>query len=140
MAELSDHNDEAITVTVQTNGATTVVRVTGEIDIDTSPTLRAAVTPLFERPLPHTVIFDLGAVSFVDSAGLTVFISVARDGRIVFSGTHPRSSPASSTRPACQTSSPSSPDPHRLSAYTVRQPSVSHRGSGPDSPAGGGPA
>ena len=48
MAELSDQDDEAITVAVRTDGASTVVRVSGEIDIDTSPTLRAAVTPLLE--------------------------------------------------------------------------------------------
>jgi len=84
MAELSDHHDdEAITVTVQADGDTTVVRVSGDVDVDTSPTLRAAVMPLFEQPLPHTVIFDLSDVTFIDSAGLTVFIAVARDGRTV---------------------------------------------------------
>jgi anti-sigma B factor antagonist len=84
MAELSDHDaDPAITVTVHPDGASSVVRVSGDVDADTSPTLRAALTPLLQRPLPHTVIFDLSDVSFIDSAGLTVFVSVARDGRTV---------------------------------------------------------
>ena len=72
MGQLSDNNDPAITVAVQSDGATTIVRVTGEIDIDTSPTLRAAVTPFLEHPLPHTIIFDLSDVTFLDSTGIRV--------------------------------------------------------------------
>jgi anti-anti-sigma factor len=83
MADLSDHPDPAITVTIQADGATTVVRVTGDIDADTSPALREVVTPLLQQGLPHTVIFDLSDVSFMDSAGLTVLISVTRGGRTV---------------------------------------------------------
>jgi anti-sigma B factor antagonist len=83
MADLSDQDADEITVAVHPDGATTVVRVAGDVDADTSPTLRAAVTPLLHQPLPHTIIFDLSDVTFIDSAGLTVFISAARDGRTV---------------------------------------------------------
>ena len=72
-----------ITVSLGTEGADTVVHVAGEVDIETSPILRAAILPVFEQPVPHTVIFDLGGVGFIDSAGLAVLISVARDGRSV---------------------------------------------------------
>jgi anti-anti-sigma factor len=73
----------AITVSLAAEGADSVVRVTGEVDIETSLALRTAILPVFEQPVPHTVIFDLGGVTFIDSAGLAVLISVARDGRSV---------------------------------------------------------
>jgi anti-sigma B factor antagonist len=65
------------------NATATVVHITGDIDLNTSPALRAALSPALQSPVSRTVIFDLSAVSFIDSAGLAVLISVAEDGRTV---------------------------------------------------------
>jgi anti-sigma B factor antagonist len=55
----------------------TVVTVTGEVDIATSPQLRAA---LAERPQAGgLLVLDLTAVTFMDSSGLSVILTLQRD-------------------------------------------------------------
>ena len=92
MAELSvphpDREDdedggEGFAVAVDDEGAATVVHVTGDVDLDTASALRDALAPVLGWPVPRTVIFDLAAVTFIDSAGLAVLISVARAGHPV---------------------------------------------------------
>ena len=84
MDELSAHDDGAkLRVMLDVDAAVTVVRMSGEVDVDTSPILREAIGPVFDRPVPHTVIFDLSGVRFFDSAGLAVLLSVTRNGHTV---------------------------------------------------------
>lgn len=52
---------------------TTVVRVSGEIDMATAPDLEAAL-----RDLPANVTVDLAGVTFLDSSGLGVLVSAVR--------------------------------------------------------------
>ncbi|MFD7336661.1 STAS domain-containing protein [Streptomyces violascens] len=48
-----------------------LVRVHGELDLDTAPALRAALAPLLHR----RVELDLTEVEFIDSSGLNVLLS-----------------------------------------------------------------
>jgi anti-anti-sigma factor len=48
----------------------------GELDMATAPRLEEAVQPCIDAGGP--ILFDLSAVSFVDSSGLRAFLSMAR--------------------------------------------------------------
>ncbi|GGU13764.1 STAS domain-containing protein [Streptomyces violascens] len=56
-----------------------LVRVQGDLDIETAPRLRAALTPLLHR----RVELDLSEVSFIDSSGITVLLVHQRHARVV---------------------------------------------------------
>ncbi|GAB1643620.1 hypothetical protein KRMM14A1259_40430 [Krasilnikovia sp. MM14-A1259] len=70
-----------------------VLRLTGELDADTAPTLRAKLAELLERPVPRIVV-DLTDLKFCDSIGLSAFIIskeviAARGGWMSFAGANP---------------------------------------------------
>lgn len=56
-----------------------LVRVQGDLDIETAPKLRAALTPLLHR----RVELDLSEVRFIDSSGITVLLVHQRHARLV---------------------------------------------------------
>lgn len=59
---------------------TTVVDLSGEIDIYTAPKLKETLTPLTEKA-GHLLEIDLKNVGYMDSTGLGVFISVLKSSR-----------------------------------------------------------
>lgn len=68
-------------------GAATVVRLSGEVDVAASPELRARVDAAAAGPL----VFDLSAVTFVDSSGLRELLRARmecdrRGGRLLLAG------------------------------------------------------
>lgn len=64
-----------VAVTAEAFG--TLVAVTGEVDIATSPRLRAV---LAERPRTEgLLVLDLTAVTFMDSSGLSVVLNLQRE-------------------------------------------------------------
>ncbi|GAA1581249.1 anti-sigma factor antagonist BldG [Actinomadura kijaniata] len=72
----------------------TVVKITGEIDVFTSPRLRELLLDIIENGSLHLVI-DLGEVTFLDSTGLGVLVGIyhrlrARDGSMSFVGVNER--------------------------------------------------
>jgi anti-anti-sigma factor len=50
----------------------------GELESSSAPVLRAEIRRLFEDGDTHSVLFDLMAVTFVDSIGLGVFFAAHR--------------------------------------------------------------
>jgi anti-sigma B factor antagonist len=67
-----------------------VLRLSGELDCDTVPTLHELVAELLERPVPRIVV-DLSDLKFCDSVGLSAFITAkhviaARGGWLSFAG------------------------------------------------------
>jgi anti-sigma B factor antagonist len=59
------------------------VRLTGELDLSNVATAQAAIEPLLESR-PATLEFDLAALSFMDSSGITLFIRAAtRVGAVI---------------------------------------------------------
>lgn len=66
---------QQLTVDVQHDPPFTVIRVEGEIDIDTAPRLREVVAEVTDAGAgTDRLVFDLTDVSFVDSIGLGVFV------------------------------------------------------------------
>jgi anti-sigma B factor antagonist len=72
----------------------TVVRISGEIDVFTSPRLREELLGIIDGGAQHLVV-DLGEVTFLDSTGLGVLVGIyhrlrARDGTMSFVGANDR--------------------------------------------------
>ena len=63
-------------VSRRTVSETTVVAVRGEVDIETGPRLAAALRAAVEAGGP--VVADLGAVTFMDTAGFSALVSAHR--------------------------------------------------------------
>jgi anti-anti-sigma factor len=81
MDDVSD-DTTGLQVEVPVGGAS-VVRVSGQIDIETAGTLRGAVEQLLASGPPPTIEFDFGAVTFMDSSGLAVLIDAENRGVVV---------------------------------------------------------
>ncbi|WP_026415170.1 STAS domain-containing protein [Actinomadura oligospora] len=72
----------------------TVVKISGEIDVFTSPRLRESLLDIIDNGGLHLVV-DLGEVTFLDSTGLGVLVGIyhrlrARDGSMCFMGVNER--------------------------------------------------
>jgi anti-sigma B factor antagonist len=69
--------DDQITLAVRRIGPHTVIEVGGEVDMLTSPQLRATVLDQFaEDAGVELVVLDLDAVTFLGTSGLAVLIEV----------------------------------------------------------------
>jgi stage II sporulation protein AA (anti-sigma F factor antagonist) len=60
------------------HGDTLTVTVRGELDLDARSHWSAAVTPLLESSRPTRVHVDLGGVSFMDSSGLGLLVTLRK--------------------------------------------------------------
>jgi anti-sigma B factor antagonist len=65
---------------VRTQNDTSVIEVSGEIDLHSAPQLRAELLKLAEGAKPRFVI-DLGEVSFIDSTGIGVLVGALKRSR-----------------------------------------------------------
>ena len=72
-----EDTDDQITLTVRTDGPRSVIVVGGEVDMLTSPQLRATVLDqLGDAAGVQLVVLDLDAVTFLGTSGLAVLIEV----------------------------------------------------------------
>jgi anti-sigma B factor antagonist len=63
-------------------GKDAVVRLTGRIDVDSSPDLRDRLrTLLSEEALPQTIIVDLAGVPYIETSGVATLIEALRTAR-----------------------------------------------------------
>jgi anti-sigma B factor antagonist len=67
-----------LTVTTSAEGATTVLEVSGEVDIGTAPVLRETFLRLLDQDEVPAVVLDMSGVAFCDSSGLAVLLMGAR--------------------------------------------------------------
>jgi anti-sigma B factor antagonist len=65
----------AFSVLTEPHGRALVVRTFGEVDIASAKSLEKAIRSAFESDA-EAVLLDLGEVSFIDSAGLSVLVAV----------------------------------------------------------------
>src|ERR1700721_1499734 len=69
-------------ISVDQVGKDAVVRLSGRIDVDSSPDLRHRLrTLLSEETLPQTIIVDLAGVSYIETSGVATLIESLRIAR-----------------------------------------------------------
>jgi anti-sigma B factor antagonist len=78
MAAASDEpGDLEFSITRESSGDTTVVTVRGDVDVATSPQLRAELQAAIDAGSKEVVV-DVNAMDFIDSAGLGVLIGALK--------------------------------------------------------------
>jgi anti-sigma B factor antagonist len=69
-------------IAVERKGQESVVRLSGRLDVDSSPHLRDRLrTLLSERALPQTIIVDLAGVPYIETSGVATLIEALRIAR-----------------------------------------------------------
>lgn len=69
-------------ISVDQVGKDAMVRLSGRIDVDSSPDLRERLrTILSEEALPQTIIVDLAGVSYLETSGVATLIEALRIAR-----------------------------------------------------------
>jgi anti-sigma B factor antagonist len=69
-------------ISVDQVGKDAVVRLSGRIDVDSSPDLRDRLrTLLSEEALPQTIIVDLAGISYLETSGVATLIESLRVAR-----------------------------------------------------------
>jgi len=76
-ATLDSPEGDLIALTVDTTGSAARVSAAGEIDSSTAPQLRERLDAVLDSGVAELVV-DLGAVTFLDSAGLCVLAAAHR--------------------------------------------------------------
>jgi anti-sigma B factor antagonist len=76
MAGVDDERGATIDVDVQDHGGTIVLVLRGEVDLTTAGRVRDAVDVAVTDP-GRSLVFDLDAVSFMDSSGVAVLLAAA---------------------------------------------------------------
>ncbi len=88
------NRDDRLAIDTSDDEAGVVVSIVGEIDMHSSPQLRAALLEALERK-PARVIVDLKGVEYMDSSGVGTVVEAKRraeqaGGRLVLAGLRPR--------------------------------------------------
>jgi anti-sigma B factor antagonist len=69
-------------ISVDQVGKDATVRLSGRVDVDSSPDLRDRLrTLLSEESLPETIIVDLASVSYIETSGVATLIEALRIAR-----------------------------------------------------------
>jgi anti-sigma B factor antagonist len=78
-ASLTPGDQFGVTVDVEQHGDATVLRVAGELDLLTTPTLsEASSTELRKRP--RVLVIDLTGVTFLASVGMSAIVAAHEEG------------------------------------------------------------
>jgi anti-sigma B factor antagonist len=72
------HDELSINITTSHEGETIVFKLTGSLDLATSPSVRAALLEETGEGKKHDVIVDLTGLEFLDSTGLGALIGAQR--------------------------------------------------------------
>jgi len=68
-----------ITVSNDSHGSVLTVAISGDVDLATSPVMRAALNEAVTTPGVTAVDVDLSAVGFLDSSGISALLNGRRD-------------------------------------------------------------
>jgi anti-sigma B factor antagonist len=69
-------------IVVDQAGRETVMRLSGRVDVDSSPDLRDRLrTLLSEEALPQSIVVDLAGVSYIETSGIATLIEALRTAR-----------------------------------------------------------
>ena len=70
-----------IDINIVRNGACSVVHVKGDIDLKSSPELRAAILDLYEKRGQERVVLDLSGVNYIDSSGVASLVEGLQEAK-----------------------------------------------------------
>jgi anti-sigma B factor antagonist len=71
-----------LVISVDQTGKDALVRLSGRVDVDSSPDLRNRLRILLsEKALPQTIIVDLAGVSYIETSGVATLIEALRVAR-----------------------------------------------------------
>ena len=68
-------------INIVRNGACSVVHVQGDIDMKTSPEVRAAILDLYEKRGQERVVLDLQGVKYIDSSGVAILVEGLQEAK-----------------------------------------------------------
>ncbi len=68
-------------INVKRDGASSVVYVTGDVDLHSSPALRDTVLELFQKRGQTKVVVNLSGVQYVDSSGIASLVEGLQEAR-----------------------------------------------------------
>lgn len=75
-------SERGLAITVVPNDHEVFVRLSGRVDVDSSPDLRDRLRVLLsEEAVPETVIVDLAGVSYIETSGIATLIEALRTAR-----------------------------------------------------------
>ena len=75
-------SSENLEITVEQRGNDTWVRVSGRINVDSSPDLRDRLQAILsEQSVPRTVTVDLSSVPYIETSGVATLIEALRIAR-----------------------------------------------------------
>ena len=81
MAEIPDANGTALlSIEVEGSGSRVFLQLKGELDISTAPLLQSTLADVVRDP-PEEIVLNLGDLSYVDSTGLSLFITATKRAR-----------------------------------------------------------
>jgi anti-sigma B factor antagonist len=82
MTRIAIPSNSDLKISVDQVGKDTVVRLSGRVDVDSSPDLRDRLRTLFsEKALRKTIIVDLTGVSYIETSGVATLIETLRIAR-----------------------------------------------------------
>ncbi len=68
-------------INIDRNGPISVVHVSGDIDLKSSPELRATILDLFENRRQERVILNLAGVHYIDSSGVASLVEGLQEAK-----------------------------------------------------------
>jgi anti-anti-sigma factor len=75
-------SSSSLEISVDRVGGDAIVRLTGRVDVDSSPDLRDRLRALLsEEALPQAIIVDLAGVSYLETSGIATLIEALRIAR-----------------------------------------------------------
>jgi anti-sigma B factor antagonist len=75
-------SEKSLEITVLQNDGEVLVRLSGRVDVDSSPDLRDRLrTLLSEEALPQAITVDLTGVSYIETSGIATLIEALRIAR-----------------------------------------------------------
>ena len=82
MTRVAIPSNNNVQISVEQQGRDAVVRLTGRVDVDSSPDLRDRLrTLLSQDPLPETITVDFAGVSYIETSGIATLIEALRIAR-----------------------------------------------------------
>ena len=86
-----ENNADSIVASSKRSGDLLTVAVRGEVDMNNSPTFRAALMGLISSKPPRKILLDLKEVPYMDSSAIAVMVEMLRKvKKICLTGIQPR--------------------------------------------------